>query len=127
MTRAQAFKLFDEKAWDNTDFTEKEITRYQSVYGQATAYMIGQIDIKKNRKYATDNLKDKFDIKEFHYQVLSQGSSPLAYLSDHTKRYVACKKDPSKTGCDNILNPSQMKDKSAAANDDAQEQITHYA
>lgn len=39
------------------------------------------------------------------FQVLSQGSSPLAYLSDHVKKYVACVKDKGKEGCDFILNP----------------------
>ena len=38
-------------------------------------------------------------------QVLAQGSSPLAYLDDHVKKYVACVKDKAKEGCDVILNP----------------------
>ena len=39
------------------------------------------------------------------FQVLAQGSSPLAYLSDHLRRYVSCEKDPEAEGCDVILNP----------------------
>ena len=38
-------------------------------------------------------------------KVLSQGSSPLAYLTDHVAKYVACVKDKGKEGCDVILNP----------------------
>jgi len=38
-------------------------------------------------------------------QVLAQGSSPLAYLSDHVQRYVSCEKDREAEGCDVILNP----------------------
>ena len=45
------------------------MTRYQSDPGQATAYMIGQLEIKKARKYSKDNLGDKFSLKDFHYQV----------------------------------------------------------
>ena len=45
------------------------MTRYQSDPGQATAYMIGQLEIKKARKYANDNLGDKFSLRDFHYQV----------------------------------------------------------
>lgn len=105
--------MFDEKAWDGTDLVEKEITRYQSNPGQATAYMIGQLDIKKARHYATSKLDKDFDLKDFHYQVLSQGSSPLGYLSDHIKRYVECKKDPKKEGCTEILEPPQKPAKTA--------------
>ena len=47
----------------------RQVTRYQSDPGQATAYMIGQLEIKKARKYAEDNLGDKFSLRDFHYQV----------------------------------------------------------
>jgi len=113
MTRAEALELFDEKAWDGTDLAEKEVTRYQSNPGQATAYMIGQLDIKKARQYATSKLGKDFDLKDFHYQVLSQGSSPLGYLSDHIKRYVECKKDSKKDGCKDILEPPRKPSKTA--------------
>ena len=45
------------------------MTRYQSDPGQATAYMIGQLQIKKSRKYSNDELKDDFSLRDFHYQV----------------------------------------------------------
>ncbi|KAL9986418.1 hypothetical protein ACROYT_G000565 [Oculina patagonica] len=104
-TKDEALKYFSEFAWDDTDLAKKEVTRYQSDPGQATAYMIGQLEIKKARKYSKDNLKDDFSLRDFHYQVLAQGSSPLAYLTDHVKKYVACVKDKGKEGCDVILNP----------------------
>jgi len=104
-TRDKALEYFSKYAWDDTDLARKEVTRYQSDPGQATAYMIGQLEIKKARKYANDNLGDKFSLRGFHYQVLAQGSSPLAYLSDHVKKYVACVKDKTMEGCDVILNP----------------------
>ena len=47
-----------------------QVTRYQSDPGQATAYMIGQLEIKKARKYSEDNLGDKFSLRDFHYQVI---------------------------------------------------------
>lgn len=46
-----------------------QVTRYQSDPGQATAYMIGQLDIIKSRKYAERELKDNFTLPDFHYQV----------------------------------------------------------
>ncbi|XP_078369460.1 uncharacterized protein LOC144653347 isoform X2 [Oculina patagonica] len=110
LTRDEALEYFSKYAWDDTDVAKKEVTRYQSDPGQATAYMIGQLEIKKARKYSKDELKDMFSLRDFHYQVLAQGSSPLAYLSDHVTRYVACVKDKVKEGCDVILNPPKKAD-----------------
>ena len=38
-------------------------------------------------------------------QILSQGSSPLAFLQEHIENYVECVKNPDKEGCSFILNP----------------------
>ena len=38
-------------------------------------------------------------------QVLSQGSSPLAFLQEHIENYVKCVKQPDKEGCSTILKP----------------------
>ena len=76
MKRPEAAKLFEDYAWDTTEKATKDLTRYQSDPGQATAYMIGQLAIWKLRNYtksALEKAKIKFDEKEFHYHILSQG------------------------------------------------------
>lgn len=83
----------------------KEVTRYQSGPGQATAYMIGQLHIMKLREYAKKELGKKFSLKDFHYHILYQGSAPLGHLEDSIRRYVSCVKNPDKEGCDIVLNP----------------------
>jgi len=93
MKREEALKLLDEKAWDITDKAEKEVTRYQSNPGQASAYMIGQLkiwQIRNETKTKIEANKKIFNEKDFHYQVLSQGSSPLGYLESHMKKYADC-------------------------------------
>ena len=72
-SRAKALELFKKYAWDDTDLSKKEVTRYQSNYGQATAYMIGQLDIWSLRNYTEEKLRDLYSLKEFHLQTLSQG------------------------------------------------------
>lgn len=47
-------------------------------------------------------------------QVLKQGSSPLAYLTEHVKKYVGCVKDTTKEGCDVILQPPKKTESKAA-------------
>ncbi|XP_015767204.1 PREDICTED: uncharacterized protein LOC107345966 isoform X4 [Acropora digitifera] len=114
MSRDQALKYLSDYAWDDTDLAKKEVTRYQSVPGQATAYMIGKLEIEKASKYASDQLGDKFSLKDFHYQVLKQGFSPLAYLTEHVEKYVGCVKDTTKEGCDVILQPTKKTESTAA-------------
>ena len=69
LTRDKALEMFAKYAWDTSDVAQKEVTRYQSGPGQATSYMIGQLVIQKSREEAKKRLGQKFDLKEFHYQV----------------------------------------------------------
>ena len=45
--------------------------------------------IKELRKKAETSLKDKFDIREFHGIVLSQGTVTLKILGQMIDRYIA--------------------------------------
>lgn len=105
LTRDQSLAMFEQYLWDDSDVTLKEITRYQSVPGQANSYMIGQLHIMKLREYAEKKLGDAFNLKEFHLQVLYQGSAPLSFLEESVKEYVDCALDKNKEGCDEVLDP----------------------
>ncbi|KAK3717889.1 hypothetical protein QZH41_014886 [Actinostola sp. cb2023] len=108
MTRDEALGLFAKYAWDRTDKAVKDVTRYQSDPGQATAYMIGQLAIWRYRNATTQRLQangKEFNEKDFHFQVLSQGSSPLSYLESHLQKFTNCTIDPKGSGCDTLLNP----------------------
>lgn len=78
---------------ENTSFTEEEVTREVERYivwpGQATSYKIGQIRIRQLRDYAQAELGDAFDYGEFHDVVLTNGSIPLAVLTELVNDYVA--------------------------------------
>ena len=72
MTRQEALDYHEEYAWDTTDKATKDVTRYQSNPGQATAYMIGQLEIWRLRNLTEQKLKEagkEFSEKDFHYQV----------------------------------------------------------
>lgn len=69
-----------------------EIERYMANPGQALSYKIGQLKIRELRAKATEALGDKFDIREFHKEVLETGCIPLALLEDKIDTWIASNK-----------------------------------
>ena len=69
-----------------------EIERYMANPGQALSYKIGQLKIRELRTKATQELGDRFDIKEFHNQVLASGCIPLALLEAKINKWIAASK-----------------------------------
>ncbi|NQD37857.1 DUF885 domain-containing protein [Permianibacter sp. IMCC34836] len=59
---------------------ESEVNRYLAVPAQATAYMIGSLEIQRLRHEAEQKLGDKFDIKGFHDVILGDGAVTLPML-----------------------------------------------
>ncbi len=59
---------------------EQRVERYMVLPGQAVSYKIGELKILELRKRAQQKLGSKFNIKEFHDEVLKDGSLPLVLL-----------------------------------------------
>ncbi|MEM8882616.1 MAG: DUF885 domain-containing protein [Planctomycetota bacterium] len=59
---------------------EKEVDRYIAWPGQATAYKIGELLIRRLRAKAESELGSKFDLRAFHDELLREGSIPLPLL-----------------------------------------------
>lgn len=68
----------------NTTWTEidiqNEINRYISWPGQATAYMLGMLEIRRLRHLAEQELGDKFELRAFHDRVVGYGMITLPML-----------------------------------------------
>lgn len=90
-TREQAVNFLSENTALSLHEVNTEINRYISWPGQALAYKMGELKIKELRKRAEEKLKDKFDIREFHDLVLSQGTVTLKILEEMVDRYIADK------------------------------------
>ena len=118
LKRDEALYMFQKYLWDDSDIALKEVTRYQSAPGQAAAYMIGQMHIIKLREYAKEKLGKEFNLKDFHLQLLYQGSAPLSFLEESIKEYVDCALDSNKEGCEEILSPLTRDTQDVDSNND---------
>ena len=65
-----------------------EIDRYISWPGQALSYKIGELKIRELRNKAKLELKDKFDIREFHERILEYGTVTLSTLERRINNYI---------------------------------------
>ena len=91
-TREQAIDYFRaNSSISNTDIA-REIDRYFNEPGQATSYMVGQLKIMELRQRAELALGPKFDIRDFHEAILSQGALPLDVLDEEANRYIAARR-----------------------------------
>ena len=74
-----------------TDATA-EVERYIAIPSQALAYKIGALTIQKLKAKAQKELGTKFDVREFHNQVLNTGALPLAVLEKKIDGWIASQK-----------------------------------
>ena len=68
---------------------ETEVDRYISWPGQALAYKLGEMTIRKQRARAEKELGDKFDIRKFHDVTLALGSVPLPAFEERITAFIA--------------------------------------
>ena len=66
-----------------------EVERYIAVPGQALSYKMGELKFKGLRARAQKALGGKFDIKEFHRQLLIDGALPLDVLDAKMDRWIS--------------------------------------
>lgn len=65
-----------------------EVDRYISWPGQALAYKVGELKIRQLRQAAEARLGPRFELRQFHDAVLSQGSVPLQTLEDQVAAWL---------------------------------------
>jgi uncharacterized protein (DUF885 family) len=91
-TRDQSIQyMLDHSGESRTDATA-EVERYIAIPSQAVAYKVGALKIQELRDRAKAALGPKFDIRDFHAQVLDSGALPLTILEQKIDRWIAARK-----------------------------------
>lgn len=88
-TREQAIQYSLDNEAEPEDGIISEVERYMANPGQALSYKIGQLKIMEFRSRAQKKLGDKFDIREFHNQILETGCIPLQLLERKIDNWIS--------------------------------------
>jgi uncharacterized protein (DUF885 family) len=91
-SRARAIEYMAAHVPESRDYIESEVDRYIADPGQATAYMVGRLEIERLRQEAEQRLGGGFDIREFHDRVLESGAVPLPMLRSHIQSWLQQRK-----------------------------------
>lgn len=88
-TREEAIGYLKENTPNPLNQIVKGIERYIVMPGQATAYKIGMIKLLELRNLAKSKIGEKFDIREYHEQVLTNGALPLWLLEENIESWAS--------------------------------------
>jgi uncharacterized protein (DUF885 family) len=91
-TREQAIKfMLDNSTMAESDVVS-EVERYIARPGQALGYKVGDLRIRGLRHKAEQALGPKFDLRDFHREVLSDGAVPMDALEAKIDRWIAARR-----------------------------------
>jgi uncharacterized protein (DUF885 family) len=91
-TRDQTIQYILDNSSRGRSNATAETERYIAIPGQALAYKVGQLKISELRGRAERALGRRFDIRDFHAQVLMSGALPLAVLEKKIDDWIAARK-----------------------------------
>jgi uncharacterized protein (DUF885 family) len=88
-TREQAAEYMLANSTLAPGYVESEVERYIAWPGQALGYKIGDLHLQALRRRAEAELGTKFDVRDFHREILSDGAVPLHVLDAKIERWIA--------------------------------------
>lgn len=92
-SRERAIEFMLENSALTRENVAREVDRYIVMPGQATAYKIGELEIRGMRWMAERALGDRFDVRAFHDEMLGAGALPLDVLRERMQRWIQSQLD----------------------------------
>merc|ERR1711971_46344 len=86
-TRQEAVDYMEANTALSRVAVEREVDRYITWPGQATAYKVGERKIRQLRQSATEQMRERFDLREFHRTIL-RCLGPLSAVEDCVEAFV---------------------------------------
>ena len=90
-TREQGIAYYTDNTPNAVSDAVKMVERHIVIPSQATAYKIGMLKILELREAAKEKLGEKFDIREYHDEILKYGPLPLNVVEAKVDDWVASK------------------------------------
>ncbi len=87
-SRQDAIDYLKEHTALKQEIIESEVDRYIMLPGQATSYMLGKREIEQLRELSKEQLGGKFTHREFHNQVLKNGTVTLPILKEQILKWI---------------------------------------
>ncbi|MFZ6771532.1 DUF885 domain-containing protein [Undibacterium sp. SXout7W] len=94
-TREQGIQYLQEVLGYSEAASRQAIERYMAWPGQALGYKIGSLKIMELRHKAEAALGNKFDLRQFHDAILSDGTLPLSLLETKMNKWIEDQKNHS--------------------------------
>jgi uncharacterized protein (DUF885 family) len=88
-SRDQALQYMKDNVALSTHEITTEVDRYIAWPGQAVAYKLGELQIRRHRREAEQALGTKFDQRKFHDAILALGAVPLPVLEQRMAQFIA--------------------------------------
>ncbi len=88
-SREQAMDYLRDRAALAEHEITTEVERYIAWPGQALAYKLGELQIRRHRREAEEKLGPSFDQRRFHDAILAIGSVPLPVLEQRMAQFIA--------------------------------------
>merc|ERR1719397_573998 len=87
-TRQEAVDYMEANTALSRVAVEREVDRYITWPGQATAYKVGERKIRQLRQSASEQMGERFDLREFHRTIL-RCLGPLSAVEDCVAAFVS--------------------------------------
>jgi uncharacterized protein (DUF885 family) len=92
MNREEAIKYMLDNEPESEQVATAEIERYMAWPGQALSYKMGELAIESMRDKGKAELGTKFNLRDFHDEILEGGSMPLDIFEDYMNHWIQTKK-----------------------------------